>query len=441
MYLHHLSGGARLFSQGETIEISGISQELAIVILVLSVLSYALVNSIEIAIVALSRIRVRHLVEQGSAAARAIQRLQSNQEKFFAFIVLLQNPSVVTASAMGGIIAVDAVGGVGGFILGTVVMALGIALLGEVTPKVLAAHAGGGYRLLVARPVEAVMWLMHPIVVVMAAAPGLLSRLLFGSRTGVPHTVTEAELRMLIDIGAAEGVVEQVEAELLEGVFHFGDRRVNEVMIPRTEVVWLEKGMTIGELYRIFSERPHSRFPVFDDTPDNVVGIVGIKDVLRGLAERELEESSPVELAMRPAMFVPETKFVGALFFEMQRSGQQMAIVADEYGGTAGIVTLEMLLEELVGYGFDEHLRPPEEVISLDERTFDIDGGMSIGDANEELELGLPEGEYETVAGFVLSHLGRIPEQGEQFVYDGLRIAVTEVKARKVERLTVTRLR
>src|SRR3990167_6438811 len=396
MYIHHPSGGARLFSQGETIEISGISQELAIVILVISVLSYALVNSIEIAIVALSRIRVRHLVEQGSAAARAIQRLQASQEKFFAFNVLLQNLSVVTASAMGGIIAVDAVGGLGGFILGTVVMAFGIALLGEVTPKVLAAHAGDRYPLLVARPVEAVMWLMLPIMMVIAAAPGLLSRLLFGSREGVTHTVTEAELRMLIDIGAAEGVV-----ELLEGVFHFGDRRVNEVMIPRTEIVWLEKGMKIGDLYRIFSERPHSRFPVFEDTPDNVVGIVGIKDVLRGLARRELEESSPVELAMRPPMFVPETKFVGALFFEMQRSGQQMAIVADEYGGTAGLVTLEMLLEELVGYVSDELRRHEEEAISLDERTFEIDGGMSVSDANEELELGLPEGEYETVAGFV----------------------------------------
>src|SRR3990172_4748485 len=245
MYIHLPSGGARLVSQGEAIEINGISQELAVVILVVSVLAYALVNSIEIAIVALSRIRVRHLVEQGSAAARAIQRLQASQEKFFAFIVLLQNLSVVTASAMGGIIAVDAVGGVWGFILGTVVMAFGIALLGEVTPKVLAAHAGDRYPLLVARPVEAVMWLMRPIVVVMAAAPGLLSRLLFGSREGVTHTVTEAELRMLIDIGAAEGVVEQVEAELLEGVFHFGDRRVNEVMIPRTEIVWLEKGMKI----------------------------------------------------------------------------------------------------------------------------------------------------------------------------------------------------
>jgi putative hemolysin len=180
---------------------------------------------------------------------------------------------------------------------------------------------------------------------------------------------------------------------------------------------------------------------VFHDSPDNAIGIVGIKDVLRGVAQKELDESSPIELAMRPAMFVPETKFVGALFFEMQHSAQQMAVVADEYGGTAGVVTLEMLLEELVGAVSDELRRHEEEVVSLDERTYDIDAGMSISDANEELQLDLPEGEYETVAGFVLSHLGRIPQQGEQFVYNGLRIAVTEVRARKVERLTVTRLR
>jgi putative hemolysin len=246
---------------------------------------------------------------------------------------------------------------------------------------------------------------------------------------------------LLVSESRTAGVLERREAELLEGVFHFGDRRVNEVMTPRTEVVWLEKGMTIADLYRIFSEHPHSRFPVFHDSPDDAIGIVGIKDILRGVAQKELDEGSAIELAMRPALFVPETKFASALFFEMQRSGQQMAIVADEYGGTAGVVTLETLLEEMVGYVGDELRRHDEEVISLDERTYEIDGGMSISDANEELQLDLPEGDYETVAGFVLSHLGRIPQQGEQFVFNGLRIAVTEVRARKVERLTVTRLR
>jgi putative hemolysin len=274
----------------------------------------------------------------------------------------------------------------------------------------------------------------------MAAAPGFLSRLLFGAQAGVTQTVTEAELRMLIDIGAEEGAVEEAEAELLERVFHFGDRRVNEIMVPRTEVVWLAKGTTIADFYKTFAQSPHSRFPVYEGSQDNVVGIVNIKDVLRGLSRSELTQMSPIDLAMRPALFVPETKFVGTLFFEMQRSGHQMAVVVDEYGGTAGVVTLEMLLEELVGYVSDELRRHGEEFVTVDERTFQIDAGMTIHDANEELNLSLPEGEYETVAGFVLSHLGHIPEEGEQFTFNGLRFAVTKVLGHKIEEVTVTRL-
>ena len=139
-------------------------------------------------------------------------------------------------------------------------------------------------------------------------------------------------------------------------------------------------------------------------------------------------------------MFTPETKFVGTLFFEMQRAGHQMAVVVDEYGGTAGLVTLEMLLEELVGYVSDELRRHEDEFVTVDEHTFQIDAGMTIHDANDQLALALPEGDYETVAGFVLSHLGHIPKEGEQFTYNGLRVAVTKVLGRKVEVVTVTRL-
>ena len=211
-------------------------------------------------------------------------------------------------------------------------------------------------------------------------------------------------------------------------------------MVPRTEVVFLEKGTTVRDFYRTFAQNPHSRFPVFEGSQDNVVGIVGIKDVLRGVAEGELTDDSPIDLAMRQAMFTPETKFVGTLFFEMQRAGHQMAIVVDEYGGTAGLVTLEMLLEELVGYVSDELRRHEDEFVTVDDRTFQIDAGMTVHDANQELELALPEGDYETVAGFVLSHLGHIPKEGEQFTYNGLRIAVTRVLGHKVEEVTVTKI-
>jgi len=439
MYVPHTSVSPELVAQ-EGGQITGVSTELALVFLIVGIISYAVVNSVEIAVIAMNRLRVRHLAEQGSAAAKAIERLQSRQERFFAFIVLLQNLSVIVAASMGGILSAEAVGGAWGVVLGSLVMTLVIALLGEVTPKVLAAHAGDRYPLLVARPVEWLMVLMKPLVSAMAAAPTLLSRLIFGERAGITPAVTEAELRMLIDIGAETGAVEEAEAELLERVFQFGDRRVNEIMVPRTEVVWLERGATVADFYSAFADSPHTRFPVFEGTQDNVAGIVNIKDVLRGLSEGQFIADTLIDLAMRPAMFVPETKLVGALFFEMQQSGHQMALVVDEYGGTAGLVTLEMLLEELVGYVSDELWRHEDEFITVDERTFQIDAGMSITDANDELNLELPEGDYETVAGFVLSRLGHIPYEGEQFTHNGLRIAVTKVLGRKVEEVTVTRL-
>jgi len=396
MHISPAEQALSITAQEESIQFTGISIELAIAVLVASVCLYALVNSIEIAVVGASRIRVRHLAEQGNKAAIALKNLQEHQDRFFSLIVILQNVAVVLASTMGSIIAADIIGGIGGLVAGTVVMALGIALLGEVTPKVLAVHAGEGYPLLVARPTHLLMVALRPLVTVFAAAPRFFSRLLFGKGGGVTSTVTEAELRMLIDIGAAEGTVQGVEAELLERVFHFGDRKVNEVMVPRTEVVWLEDGSVVGDFFDTYAARPHSRFPVFKETVDNVVGIVSIKDVLRGLAQKDIDETTPLEWAMRQAMFAPETKAVGELFTEMQHSGQQMAVVVDEFGGTAGLVTLEMLLEELVGYVSDELFRHEEEVIPVDERTFHLDAGMSIHDANQELELGLPDGDYET---------------------------------------------
>jgi putative hemolysin len=421
------------------LSVTGLNVPLVVVIMVVSVLGYALVNSIEIAVVAANRVRVRHLAEGGSRMAQSLERLQSSQDRFFAFIVLFQNLFVVVASAMGSVIAVEVAGGLG-LLVAAIVITVSIALLGEVTPKALAVQVTDRYALLVAPPVEWSMTAMRPLVSAMAAAPRLLGRLLFGSAVRISPTVTEAELRMLIDISTEEGAVAESTGELLERVFHFRDRLVKEMMIPRTEVTWLEKGTALGDFYRTFADTLHARFPVYDDSIDNVVGIIGIKDVLRALAQSELDESSPVDQVLRPALYVPETKPVGGLFSEMQEGGHQMAIVVDEYGGTAGIVTMEMLLEEMVGRMVDELGKPEREFVAIDERTTELDAGMSIHEANEELDLAIPDGDYETVAGFVLSVLGHIPGEGEQVQGDGFRMVVAEVQGVKIERVRVTKL-
>jgi len=339
---------------------------------------------------------------------------------------------------MASVIAIERWGGVG-LILGTVVTTLLLALIGELTPKVLAARATERYALVVARPTEWFISALKPLVWLIAAAPRGLSRLLFGSALRARPTVTEAELRMLIDIGTVEKAFGEETGELLERVFEFRDRQVQEIMIPRTEVVWLEAGTTIGDFYRVFDGSPHSRLPLYKDSIDNVLGVVSSKNVLRAVARGEVDESSPIESCLRPTYFVPETKTVGALFWEMQAGSQHMAVVVDEYGGTAGIVTIEILLEQMVGPVADEFARTEKEFQAIDENIVQVDGGMSVSEANEELELTIPEGRYETVAGYVLSRLGHIPKEGEPVMGDGFTMVVAEVRGNKIESVLVTK--
>ena len=406
---------------------------LAIALFVVGLIGYAIVNAVEIAIVGANRIRVKAAAENGSRAAQAVESLKERQETFFGVVVVLQNLAVFLVSTAGTVIAID-VFGRWGFLFSLIAIPLISTEFGEYTPKVLASRSAERIAFLAALPVNALVWVMRPLIAALAIVPNM-----FG-RGGVSQTVTEAELRMLIDIGAEEGAVGEDEAELLDRVFHFHDRRVNEIMVPRTEIVWLEKDETLAEFYATYEASPRSRFPVYGDTVDNVVGIVSIKDVLHALARNELAPERTIEAVMRPASFIPETKLVSDLFWQMQDERQQMAIVVDEYGGVAGLVTLELLLEEMVGRVTDELGHPAQEFATIDESTTRVDGGMSIFDLRDQLEIELPEGDYETVAGFVLERLGHIPREGETLTLDGYRLAVSEVKGVKIESVLITKL-
>jgi magnesium and cobalt exporter, CNNM family len=399
----------------------------------------AVINSVEIAVISSNRIRVHHMAEEGSRRAQALERLHLNQEHFFAAVVVLQTFLVVVAGVVGGQTA-ERISSSFWVVAGaTVLTAWVTAQFGDLIPKVLAARASVSFALAVAQPAEAILRILSPIVQALAFLPSLLSHWLFGVGLEPGTAVTEAELRMLIDISAESGAMEEHEAELLDRVFHFGDRHVHEVMTPRTEAVGVEKQATLGDFYAVYREAHHSRFPVFDESLDSVVGILVIKDVLSKLATGEVDLSSPVEPIARQALFVPETKLIGELFREMQARGDQMAIAVDEFGGTAGIVTLEQLLEEMVGQVRDELWPEEAEITTIDEHTKQIEGGLGIEEARGELALNIPDGDYDTVAGYVLSMLGHIPKVGETVTLDGCRIVVAEMRGLKIEQLRVTR--
>ena len=367
-------------------------------------------------------------------------RMQRDQEHFFSAVVVLQNALVFASALASESLASGLSENAVVVVLITLVGVFITAFFGELLPKVFAAYTADKWALLTAIPMSFLTQLLKPIVIVLTWMMSVISQIIFGRRMAAGSGVTEAELRMLIESSAEEGSVAEEEAELLDRVFHFGDRRVHEVMVPRTEMVFLWHEDKISDFYTTYINNSHSRFPVVEEDPDHVIGIVGIKDVLAAVATGAITPDSPLDSLIRPALLVPETKPIGDLFREMQAAGTQMAIAVDEHGGVAGIVTLEMLLEEMVGPIADE-IRPDDpEIQPIDEYTTVVDGSLSIEEMRSELGVEIPEGPYDTIAGFVLNLLGHIPEEGEELTFDHHQLVVTEMKGPKIESLRLVKV-
>ena len=407
-----------------------------LVIFVFCLLISAFFSSSETAFISLQRVRIRHLVKSGISGAEEVERLTERPEKLLATVLLGNNFVNTAAAALGTMIAVAVLGDSLGVIVSTITVTILLLIFGEIGPKTIATRIGERMALFYIRPIRVISWILSPITFVFAGIGTGIARMLGG--TSMPRRlISEDEIRAMISMGREDGAVEEGEADIMERVFQFGDRHVAEIMTPRTDIVWVEKDTQLDDFLTIYAESPHSRFPVHDKTVDNIIGILWIKDVLMAQAKGELDGDSAVTGLARPAYFVPETKIVGDLFGEMQEQRTQVTIVVDEYGETAGLVSMEQLLEEIVGELGDELTMGHKQVETIGLNTFQVDGGMRLDQANEELELGLPEGDYETVAGFILSALGYIPKEGEQLKYGEVTLTVTEMKGVKIEKVLI----
>jgi len=312
-----------------------------------------------------------------------------------------------------------------------------VVLFGEITPKTFAARNAERMALLVARPISLIVRVLTPVIYLFTLIANALIGLVSRGREDQSPFVTSDEIRMLATIGEQQGTVLGVERQMVHNVFEFVRRQVREVMIPRPDIVGVAVDTTLEGLLTTFASSSHSRFPVFEGELDNVVGFVSIKDVLLNMANGSRGSVADLRQLIRPTIFVPESKQVGLLFHEMRSQNTQMAIVIDEYGGTAGVVTLEELIEEIVGRLTDEWVTEPL-LVEIDEDTMQIDGLMRIDEVNRELGLELPEDDdYDTIAGFVLHQLRRVPEQGDKLTYRGLELTVQEMKGPKIETLLV----
>ena len=395
--------------------------------------------SAETAFIGMQKLRLQYLIESGHPSAAKIAKIMEHPERFLATVLLGINFFETAVATLGTIITVSLIRDANWAVaIATIVITIVTLVFAELIPKSLAVRYGERLALRYVKPLKIISTILYPPVYILNHI-GIRFTRLVGESDIPKQTISEEEFRTAINIGEAEGVVEVSEAEMLHKVFEFTDRPVSKIMVPRTEIAWVEQGTKITDFLNLYTKGRYSRFPVYKDNTDNVVGMLHAKDVLMKLTDESVGSNSVIDELMRPAYFVPEVKRLGELLAEMRDGGHHAAIVVDEFGGIAGMVTLGQLTEEIVGDIRDELTGKDRDFTVTGDSTFQLDGGFRIEEANEELELNLPGGDYETVAGFILSHLGRIPRQGEHFKYQDLKFVITEMRGMKIEKVIVTR--
>lgn len=413
--------------------------------------------SVEFAYITVPRPRIDQLVESGNKAARLVQRLIGDTDR-----VLAASQIGITVASLGiGWVGENATEkiihlffaslpiqmsetiarGVGVALAFSIITALHV-VLGEQAPKIVAIRNADQFSLLSARAVAFFDWLARPLVVLLDNATDKVVRLVGIEPLGAHQTIyTVDELKQLVEETEERGELEPHEKEMLHNVFEFDDKLVREVMVPRTEMIAIEQDTTIAQFLQTFSDYSHARFPIFGEHVDNIVGFIVIKDVLRAISSQGAHAlDEPVKTLVRQALFVPESKRIGALFADMKAQKIAVAIVIDEFGGTAGMVTGDQLIEEIVGRVADDLSDEDDSIETIDEKTAEIDAQLRIDEANEELGIHLPENDnYETVAGLMLYNLKRIPKEGESFKIDNVKLTVIQMLGPKIERIQVTR--
>ena len=413
----------------------------------------------EIALLTVRRTRLDQLAEEGRRGARTAQRLVDDPQRFLATIQVAITFLGFLASAIGAIafsaVIADAIGAIPwepirsaaetiAFILVTLLIALTSIIAGELVPKTLALNFPERFALLAARPLSLLERFLNPLVWLTTTISGFMVRLFGGRERPQTGLLSVEELKLLVETGSAQGQIEEAEKEMIHGVIELGDKQIHEVMIPRIGIKAVEVDEPIDEVLDLIVKAGHSRVPVYRENLDNIVGILYAKDLLPYLLPSS-EEREPLDFRAlaRPAAYVPETKRVDEMLTEMRSARRHIAIVVDEYGGTAGLVTIEDLVEEIVGdiqdeYDIEESLVEPVDT-DADRRAFRLDGRVTMDDLRDLFEMGdaeEPDEEaYDTVGGLIIHRVGRIPLVGTEVDFRDLTLRVLAADSRRVSKV------
>lgn len=427
---------------------------LKLILLFVLILVNAFFAMSEIAVISLNDNKIEKMAEDGHKKAKQVVKLTENSGKFLSTIQIgvtlagfltsasaSQTFADMLSNALKGT-AVYRVLGAGvingaSIVIITIIMSYFSLVLGELAPKKIAMQAPEKISFKVVGILLFFSRIFAPLVKVLSVSTNAVVRLMGFNPHADEETLTEEEIRMMVDVGGEKGVIEDVQKEMINNIFEFDDLDAGDLMTHRTDMTAVDVNDPIADVVKIAIESGYSRIPVFDDDPDDIIGIIYVKDLLKYIGT-DLPKHAMKKI-MRPALFVPESKSCGDLFKEMTSQHKQMAIVVDEYGGTAGVVTLEDIVEEIVGNIQDEYDDEEDEVSKINETTFTVDGQMDIDELDEIIGKDIPEGDYDTIAGYIISQLGYLPKEDEQseVLFENIKFTVLEVENRRIEKVRV----
>ena len=391
----------------------------------------AFFSSAETALTTVNKIRIRNLAEAGDKSAVTLTKVLEDQGKMLSAILVGNNVVNLTASSMSTTLAMNiwsnkAVG------IATGVLTLVILVFGEISPKTISTLYSEKISLKYAKIIYLFMTVMTPVIYAVNVLSSGFLRLVHVDPNRKQEAITEDELRTIVEVSHEEGVIESEEKKIINNVFDFGDSVAKDIMVPRIDMAMVEVGATYDELIDIFREEKYTRMPVYEETTDNVIGIINMKDVL--LIDRN--EEFHVRDLLREPLYTYEYKNTAELMVEMRQTSNNMIIVLDEYGATAGMITLEDLLEEIVGEIRDEYDEDEEqELVEVGPGEYVVEGSMKLDDLNDQLDLELESEDYDSIGGLIIGQLDRLPEEGESVVCDGIRLVVDRLDKNRIDRV------
>ena len=407
---------------------------LQIGLLVVLLLGSGFFSASETSLMSLSKIRIRYMEDEGVKGAKLVGSLIEKSSDLLSSILVGNNIVNIAATSVSTSLFISIFGD-GGVAIATAVMTVLVLVFGEITPKTIAANSPEKVAVVVSKPISIIMKITKPIVWIFNLLTGIIFKIMGIDNDGVKPFITEEELKAMVNVSHEEGVLEMEDREIINNVFQFGDMQAKEAMIQRLDMVAIDIEDSYDEIIELFKSEKLSRLPVYQESIDDIVGILNIKDIIF-LSDEEIENFD-IKDYVREAFFTYEFKKITQLLEEMKKEKTQMAIVVDEYGGTAGLLTIEDLVEVIVGDIDDEYDEEEEEIVKINDNEYLVEGSTKISDVNEQLGINLESEEFDSIGGFIIGYLKRIPEENEIIEVEDVKFKVESIDKNRINKIRI----